>query len=521
MIVDYRALGRTTRSRVGLLDSVSPLAATTGQDLFDDARAVAGALAERGLGPGDRAVLVVPTGLDHLVVLVGCLLAGVAPCTVAAPTNPADPNSAGTRHVRAAIEVIRPGLVVAMSAHIDNAVTVADLRRGPTPRWDDFPEPAPEQAHHIQLTSGSTSAPKAVVLTHANVAANLGALRTTSGAEAGRDRVLSWLPLYHDMGLVQVLLALSTDLDLDLMAPTAFLRDPTSWPRHMAARRATLTAAPPFAYRTAADRHVARPDPGLDLSALRQAYVGAEPIPVSALRSFHDAFTGAGLADDVLVPCYGMAETVLATTVALRSSERNDFGRVRTTPFEGRRLVSCGRPVPGTELRLLDAGGAPVAPGAVGTIHVRGDSVMAGYLTVEGPQAPVDGWHDTGDLGLLDDGDLFVVGRVKELLIVRGRNLPPYDVEEVVEQHPLVGPGSSAVFSYATDDGVTESVVAVVETRARDEQWPGLRTEVATAVRQAFGLSLADVVIRRRLPRTSSGKRQRSALRAAYLADLG
>jgi acyl-CoA synthetase (AMP-forming)/AMP-acid ligase II len=348
----------------------------------------------------------------------------------------------------------------------------------------------------------------------------------------------SWLPLYHDMGLVLVLLGLSTGVGLDLMQPVGFVRDPVSWLRHISARGAAITAAPPFAFRAAADRFRAKGGPALDLSSLRQAYVGAEPIEVAVLRHFRDTFTDHGLADTAIVPCYGMAETVLATTYTAQDhgTTVNSFGRVRWHDVDrttldtarvavpappgaaSRRIVGCGEPVDGLSLRVLRSDGTTAADGEVGAIGVKGTSVMSGYLTADGGLAtPRDGWHETGDLGLRLDGSMHIVGRTKEMLIVRGRNLPPYDIESVVEEHPLVG--ASAVFSYSTDTTSTEQVVAVLETRAKASERDQLYTDVSTRVRQVFGLSLADVrfLPRGGIPRTTSGKRQRQRLREAYL----
>ncbi|WDZ82843.1 AMP-binding protein [Micromonospora cathayae] len=546
-VLDYRALARRTAPAVGFFDSRAMTGELTRAALLDDARAAAAGLAHHGIGYGDRIVLVAPTGPDHLVVLLGCLLAGIAPCTVASPPKPGDPASAGVRHLRAALTAVAPAAVVVTDPAVAAAVpagvpalTVAELRRHGAVPPTALPEPHPDLIHHIQLTSGSTSAPKAVLLTHANVAANVAVLAASTDIRAGRDTIFSWLPLYHDMGLVVTLLALHHDGGLDLMPPVAFVRDPLSWLRHLGQRGATLTAAPPFAYRAAADRQASRPDPGLDLSTLRQAYVGAEPIPVGVLRDFQDTFAGHGLGPDVLLPCYGMAETVLATTLALDAGPTTDtsFGRVRWRRFDreslddkriaapavpgrpSRSIVSCGTTVPGLTLRIVDDAGREIRAGQVGAIQVRGTSVMAGYRTPDGVDAPPDGWHDTGDLGVRHDGELYVVGRRKEMLIVRGRNLPPYDVEAVIEEHPQVGTGASAVFSCPTEERGTEPVIAVVETRAATPDWPALRAAVATSVRQVFGLSLAEVVVvpRGGIPRTTSGKRQRAALRAAYLA---
>ena len=541
--VDYRVVA--DHIPIGFFDSSGLTKELSGIELMEQARCATAGFVHYGLQRQDRVLLVAPTGPEYLTVLLGCLLGGFVPCTVAAPPRPNDPTSSGVWHLHAAITAVRPSVVVISDPDLAVAVpagtpllTVDELaRHGRTP-WRALPIPEPEDVHHIQLTSGSTSAPKAAVLTHANVAANVGALRVATGLTAHRDRMSSWLPLYHDMGLVLVLLGLSTGVGLDLMQPVGFVRDPVSWLRHISDRGAAITAAPPFAFRAAADRFRAKGGAQLDLSSLRQAYVGAEPIEVAILRQFRDTFTDHGLADTAIVPCYGMAETVLATTLSAHDHGATDtsFGRVRWHDVDratldaqqlaqpaspgapARRIVGCGNPVQGLTLRVTRADGTEAADGEVGAIGVRGSSVMAGYLTADGDlAAPPGGWHETGDLGLRLAGAVHIVGRTKEMLIVRGRNLPPYDIETVVEEHPLVG--ASAVFSYHTDTTTTEQIVAVLETRAKPADRDQIYTDVATKVRQVFGLSLADVrfLPRGGIPRTTSGKRQRQRLRDAYL----
>lgn len=541
--VDYRHIGDQDYRPIGFFDSRGLIEELPRPALFADALTIAAGLHAGGLRRHDRVILLLPTGADHLAAMLACLLTGMAPCTVAVPHKPGDLASAGVRHLHAAITAVQPAAVI--TGDVPTAVpsgvrtiSVAALRSHGGLDPDTLAAAEPGDAHHIQLTSGSTSAPKAVVLTHANVAAHLALLGAVTGMRPGRDSNFVWLPLYHDMGLVQVLLTLTRGVGLDLMTPVGFVRDPLSWLRHMTRRGTTITAAPPFAYRAAADRATRQPDPGVNLSALRQAYVGAEPIPVTVLQHFHDTFTGHGLAPDTLVPCYGMAETVLAVTLATDSTTAptTSFGRVRSREFDraslderriaapsvpgrpSRAIVSCGTTVAGLSVRITGDDGRELGEGQIGTIHVKGSSVMAGYLRDGHLDAPPGGWHDTGDLGLRLDGELYVVGRTKEMLIVRGRNLPPYDVEQVIEEQPRIE--AAAVFSHPAEDKGTEPIVAVAETRAPTPDWPQLRASITTAVREVFGLSLTDVIFVSRggIPRTSSGKRQRAALRNDYLA---
>ena len=513
--VDYRL----DYAPVGFLDSAGLTGELTGTELLDQARVAAAGLAHNGIRHQDRVVIVAPTGPDYLTVLLGCLLSGVVPATVATPPSLDDPATAGVQHLHAAVRVLRPAAVITADARLAvpagvPVLTIDDLRRHGRVSWGALPTPDPTQPHHIQLTSGSTSAPKAAVLTHANVAANLSALHDAFALAPHRDRVSIWLPLYHDMGLMMTLIGLTAEAAVDLMPPTAYAREPVSWLRHMASRRTSVTAAPPFAYRVAADRFNARGDEKLDLSALRQAYVGAEPIAVGVLQHFQDTFTDHGLAEDTLVPSYGMAETVVGASLCGTKHATTDtsFGRVTWQEYDNRHIVSCGQPLAGLTLRV--AGEEEVGP-----IEVKGSSVMAGYLTPDGLAAPPDGWHDTGDLGMILGGDVYIVGRAKEMLIVRGRNMPPYDIERTIEEHPLAH--SAAVFSYNGDETITEQLVAVVETKAKPGEWPRIRTDTAALVRQTFALSLSDVVVVQRggIPRTTSGKKQRAALRAAYLSQ--
>ncbi|MFJ7770997.1 AMP-binding protein [Streptomyces sp. NPDC097107] len=340
------------------------------------------------------------------------------------------------------------------------------------------------------------------------------------------------------MGFILSLSTLTRGVPLDLMPSISFLRDPLSWLRHISRRGATITTAPPFGYRTATARFRRTPEIDLDLTTLRQAYVGAEPIPLQALTDFRDTFAKQNLDEAAIIPCYGMAETVLAATMSLNRREPGDlsWGREKAlrldredlhhhnkvTDAHGDRpsitVIACGTPLGGLTVHVRTPDGTECADDEIGEIHLRGDSVMAGYLQPGGATAPVtDRTHASGDLGFIRDGDLYIVGRAKELLIVNGRNLPPYDVEETIETHPDIDAGNSVVFSYTDETG--EHVVALVETRLRADQHERIERETATLVRQSFGFNLRDVIVLRRggIPRTTSGKRQRSRVREDYL----
>ncbi|MFF7793449.1 AMP-binding protein [Streptomyces sp. NPDC007991] len=544
-LLDYRTLGNH-QAGVTFLDSRGITAEATYRQLAERARGAAGALLARGLTRGDRVLIPLGTGPDHLAAMWGCLIAGLVPCTIVVPPHPADERATGTRQFRAVVTVTEPAAVITADAETASALatdegplylTVADLDHAPATD-EQLGAPHPDDAHHIQLTSGSTSAPKAAVLTYAQVTANVRAIHRALDMTPERDRVCHWLPLHHDMGFILTLSTMTRGVPLNLMPSISFLRDPLSWLRHISERGATITTAPPFGYRTATDRFRRTPDTELDLSTLRQAYVGAEPIPLQVLTDFRDTFAKQKLDEAAIIPCYGMAETVLAATMSLDRRPPGDlsWGRVKALRLDREDLhqhnkvaeaspdrpsitvLACGRPLGGLTVHIRTPDGAECADNEIGEIHLRGDSVMAGYLRPGGTTTPVaDRTHATGDLGFTRDGDLYIVGRVKELLIVNGRNLPPYDVEESIEAHPDIGAGNSAVFSYTDDTG--EHVVAVVESRLRADDHARIKKEAATLVRQSFGFNVHDVIVLRRggIPRTTSGKRQRGRLREDYL----
>ena len=528
--VDYSTLLWQGLPQIDFYDSRRHLGALTGSALTEGVRMRACALAARGLGRGDRIVMVANNTEDYLATLLAALTIGAVPCAIAPPPAPSREESAGVQHLRAAIRIVEPTMVLTTarsSVPHPGMVHYEELEDGPQRPIRDRPAPTPADVHHIQLTSGSTSAPKAVVLSHGNVANNIATVSHAMATVRGRGRLFSWLPMYHDMGFIQVLGALIYGGRIGLMTPMGFLRDPLSWVRNMTHHRSSVTAGPTFAYRAAADSlaRAAGPQSGIDLSELRHAYVGAEPIAQATLRNFTESFAPWGLRSDVLIPSYGMAESVLATTIALHPAPEapGNFGRVRTlqTDDTGASLVSCGAPIDGMRVRVVDSGGADVGDGVIGEIQISGLSVMAGYLAPGGAVVgPRGGWHDTGDRGLVCAGELFVVGRSKEMLIVRGRNLPPYDVERSIESLPQVGPGQSVVFSAPDDGRGRESLVAVVATGSADgDQRRRIQLDVAARVRESFGFSLDDVVLvpRTWIPRTTSGKIQRLKARDRYL----
>lgn len=517
MTIDYPALLADYPGPIDFYDSRRHLETIPAPAFSRGVLDSAGALAARGLRRGDRIALVANNTGQYLTTLLAVLLLGGVPCAIPPPPTPARVDSAGVRHLRAALAVLDPALVIttaAAAAAVSHGVVMQYEELDNAAPLPDLAPAEPDDIHHIQLTSGSTSAPKAVALTHRNVAHNITALGRAMGTEPDRDRIFSWLPMYHDMGLIQVLGGLVYGLPIALMTPLGFLRDPLSWLRNMTHHGSTITAGPTFGY-AAATAALARADgtgTRIDLSRLRHAYIGAEPIAPSVLREFAEAFAPLGFRPDTLVPSYGMAESVLATTIGL--------GGVRTSGS----LVSCGPPIEGMAVRVVDSSGVDTADGVIGDIRISGPSVMAGYLEPGGAlSAPADGWHDTGDRGMLCAGELFVSGRTKEMLIVRGRNLPPYDVERVIGESPDIGPGQVAVFSVPDTGRGREAVIAVVAAGTTDaDQRRQIQRDVAARVRESLGFTLDEVTLvpKGAIPRTTSGKIRRLEVRDRYLQGL-
>ncbi len=406
------------------------------------------------------------------------------------------------------------------------AITVAELAAG-----DPVDAPQVEVAESdpalLQLTSGSTATPKAVRITHGNLWANIEAMCAAARLRGGDDVMVSWLPLFHDMGMVGFLtLPMCRGIELVTVTPADFLARPLLWPELISRYRGTVTAAPNFAYALTARALGRAAD--LDLSSLRFALNGAEPIDVRAVQQFLQAGALFGLLDTAVVCAYGMAEATLGVSfhpwgtslqVDVIDADALESGR-RATPVaqspRSRSFPVLGPPLPGIECVAIGESGRPLGDREVGVLHLRGDSITELYLTVDGPQPTrgPDGWLDTGDLGYLADGRVVVCGRVKDVIIMGGRNIYPTDVERVAEQVDGVRAGNAVAVRWLAE-GRRESFAVAVESRAAGEPDVVARivAEVRSAVTAAIGVrpALVSVVPVGTLPKTPSGKMQRSA----------
>ncbi|MBS1836260.1 MAG: fatty acyl-AMP ligase [Actinobacteria bacterium] len=543
-----------------LLDGDDDVMEITFGSLDSDARSVASRLAQVG-GPGDRVVILMAPGPDFLAAFFGCLYAGM----IAVPAFLPDmvnikrsvPRLQAIAQDAEAVAILTDDLFVAFR---DELWAVApDLARTPwilvgdatSSGGDDWADPGSTQdtTAFIQYTSGSTSLPKGVVLSHGNLLANLELIRASSGGDDPFIGV-SWLPPYHDMGLIGgILEPLYRGGQGALMSPLDFLSRPLRWLRAISTYSATTSPAPNFAFELCVRRIAAEDREGLDLSSWKYAFNGAEPVRASTIRRFAEAFEPHGYSQRTMLPCYGLAESTLYVSAKptgelplISRFDRDELAAGRAVsalveepseePSEEARsveLVSCGVGGPLHDIRIVDPdSSAPLEDDRLGEIWLAGPSVGHGYWGRRRQTAEVfhattsDGegpFLRTGDLGFFHDGQLYVAGRIKDILIVRGRNLYPQDLELVAESVPGVRAGCVAAFAVADVDGSTEGVAIVAEV---NESTIGDLDAAARAVQAAvvehYQVAPSEVVFiaPRSLPKTSSGKIQRHAAKRMF-----
>lgn len=514
--------------------------------LLARARQVAAGLRAAGLAPGDRVLLVLPTGEPFLAAFFGASWAGLIPCQLSPPEG-FGAGDAFARRVRALAEAVGARALVATErvapraeaalagleppCRVSTPDALAGLGEGAAPVE---PPGDPDAPAFIQFTSGTTHLPKGVVVPHRALAANVAQIAAGAAMVPG-SRVVSWLPMFHDMGLVSLLTCLFHDLPCALGTPLWFLRRPAAWLEAIARLRATHSPAPTFAYRHVADRLKPGDARDLDLSCWRVAWVGAEPVQAGALRAFERLLAPRGLAPTTLLPCYGMAEATLAVSFAavdepfraLTVSRRalREEGRARPAEApdaDALELVSCGRPLAGTRVRAVGPDGEERDEGEVGELLVLGPSLFGGYWGE--PARATGAEHRTGDLGFLEGGEVFVTGRVKDLIIVRGHNLHPEEVEWAAGQVRGVRAGRAAALGVTDPALGTERVCLVAEVDRRAAPDPAaLETALRRHVHEESGVALDDVLLVEAgaLPTTTSGKLQRGLARRLFEERTG
>ncbi|GAA3028389.1 AMP-binding protein [Actinokineospora globicatena] len=500
-------------------------------ELVAQSHAVAGALAAAGVRRGDRVGVLCQNEADFFRVLIGLGVLGACACPFALPTMARDGYAERISGIIAAAEIrtvvlserlarLRGVLGTALDGI--TALSTSDLR-GEHPAPPDS-EVTGDDDLIVQFTSGSTSAPKGVRLTHANVLACLDAIGSAIEL-TGEDSAGNWLPLFHDMGLFGSLAALHYPIPLTVWQPSVFVKDPAHWLKMMSDSGITACPMPNFAYEALARAVPEDEVADYDLSKWRVAFNGAEPIAVDTLEGFLEHFSPAGFRPESMLPVYGLAEATLPVTFSvLKEPPHADWvdrarlaatGEAIAVPRDApgaRGIVSVGPPVQRMAVRVTDPDtGVTLDERIVGEIEIRGASVTPGYLHGEQPFTE-DGWLRTGDLGYLADGELHITGRRKEMIIVRGDNYYPEDVEAAVRTDPAVHRRRCVAYL----DETAERMVLVVESTAPDTD--DLRAHLRAKVSAATGLDDIRVVVAgpHAIPRTSSGKLQRLASRTRF-----
>ena len=512
-------------------------------ELHHDARCVGRALQDRGVRPGDHVAIMGPTSRHLVTAIQGCWLAGAASMVLPLPMRMGSFEEfiAQTRsrilNGDAKLLLIDSDLAAFYTAEAGDPpiVALSDMFGGS----DEVvvPEPDPERLLILQYTSGSTSEPKGVMIPDRVLAANLHAIITGGGVQRDGSVVVSWLPLYHDMGLVGTLATpMVYGVDLVQAAPQDFLAHPGNWMQWLSDFKGTLTAGPNFSWVLAA-RALRRME-GLDLSHLQLALSGAEPVDPETVENFVAAAARFGFPPGAVFPAFGMAEVALAGTFPplgrglvcdTVDRARLELERVAVPmdpatedhPIPVRRLPRLGTAVAGLEMRVWDpATGEVVGDRVVGELQLRGTSVTPGYYKRPDATAALlrDGWLCTGDLAYLIDGEMVMCGRIKDVIIVGGRNVFPEDIERAIGPIEGVRPGNVIAFGVDGYKG-KETVIVVAEVKTDDLD--ALRSRIHHRTIEVSGLPPRDVMLVKpgTLPKTSSGKLQRSLCKQQYLDD--
>jgi len=496
-------------------------------------------LHELGLRKGDRVAIILPETDSFVLTFIGALVAGLVPVPMYPPLTLAKMDAYGetVRHIlgasgaRALITV--PGLEPMLRDHLVAAAGQDDVTMILDPELDgeamERPHPpvevTPDDVAFLQFTSGSTRKPKGVMVTHHNLSHNAHNIMFDGLKATKDDRGVTWLPLFHDMGLIGFVIApLFAQVQVMFLPPMNFIRRPYLWLDAIDRFRGTITFAPNFAYALSARAVKQEQSEKWDLSCLKAMGCGAEPIEADVLRSFVGRFAENGLSPRALLPCYGLAEATLAVTFANLENviateavcpESLKKGEAKGANGHGSlELVSCGKAFPNHEIRIVGDDGTALVDGVVGNIQLRGPSVTAGYF--EQPEASAEvflpgGWLATGDLGYLRKGELFVCGRAKDLIIINGKNFYPQDIERIAASAYGVRQDQVVAFGRRAAHGNSEQCVVVAEGLKGETDTEEITRTIKQRVRSELSLDVAEVVMigRGSMPKTSSGKVRR------------
>jgi len=543
-VLDWHVLTHPQRTHIYLYGDGDTPQEISYTALRDGARTVAAGLQHHGLRPGQTVAIMLPTGRDYLYSFFGILLGGGIPVPIYPPARPSQLEEHLRRHGGILANARTVALITAaqakpvarlLKAQVDalqRVLTPGELAR--SGETFSAPEIRAQDIAFLQYTSGSTGEPKGVILTHANLLANIRAMGEAIQAGA-TDVFVSWLPLYHDMGLIGAWLgSLYHACPVVLMSPLAFLSHPRRWLWAIHDHRGTLSAAPNFGYEFCLSKIADADLQGLDLGSWRIAFNGAETVSPRTLRHFTQRFARFGFRPEAMAPVYGLAEA--AVGLAFPPPGRGPLiDHIQRAPFVSRGQVlparepvsetlefaACGQPLTGYQIRIVDPAGHELPERREGRLQFQGPSTTSGYFrNPDATRRLFDGdWLDSGDLAYVAGADVYLTGRSKDIIIRGGRNIYPYELEEAVGELPGIRKGCVAVFGSPDPDSGTERLILVAETRETD---PGAREALAQRVRaittDLLALAPDDVVLAppHTVLKTSSGKIRRGAVRELY-----
>ncbi len=547
-MLDWHVREHPDRLHVTVLkDHATVLGTMTYAELSQRAKAAAASLIAHDIAPGDRVALMLPTGEEFFIAFFGILYAGATPVPIYPPMQRAKIEE----HLGRQAGILK-NAGASLLITVPVALHVAALLKGLVPTLgavesvenlvqqgaatETLPKVDPSTIGLIQYTSGSTGDPKGVVLTHANLIANIRGFGAAVEATSS-DVMVSWLPLYHDMGLIGAWLGtLYFGVPLYVMSPLAFLARPESWLWAMHRYRATISAAPNFAYELCLRKIRDEDIEGLDLSSVRATLNGAEPVNVQTLRDFIERFGKYGYEREAMMPVYGLAENAvglalpkpgrgpLIDRVDRESLTRSGFAKpAAANDRNAIEIVACGVPIPDHEIRIVDEQRRELGERQEGRLEFRGPSATPGYFHNEARTSAMirDGWHDSGDRAYMAGGEVHITGRIKDIIIRAGQNIYPQEVEEAVSDISGIRGGGVAVFGAADTAHGTERLVILAETDIADEAARDrLHQRIHEVATNILGSPPDDIALVKRgtVPKTSSGKVRRASARELYLS---
>ena len=552
LALDYAATGETGfnfYSRRGELYDMLPYSR-----LKAEAMELASRLLSLDLERNSRVALVATTHPEFVRFFFACQYAGLIPVPLPLGTH-LNGSEAYIGQLRRLLTICGADIAVSTPDFLDFLLKASDglgmKMTGPPEDFHALPTSTqklhplePHELAYLQFTSGSTRFPKGVMITQSAVMNNLSAIAGPGIKVREGDRAVSWLPFYHDMGLVGLLLAsMASQLSVDFFSTIDFVMRPRLWLKLISDNRASISFGPPFSYELSAMRLKPHEIEGLDLSSWRIAGIGAEMIRKQSLDKFAKCLKPAGFSPKAFIPCYGMAECSLAVTFAPvnsgittdtidaeRLAETNDVVYLNENgeqheAVRANTFVRCGRPLPTFEVEIRDAEGKILSEGKCGTLFLRGPSIMTGYFADADATAEVlseDGWLNTGDMAYWSDGEIVITGRSKDLIIINGRNIWPQDIEYLAESIDGIRAGDACAFSCTDSNGLEEAVLLVQSKITDVAEKARLVEELKRLVRQELGIEcIVEIVPKNTLVRTTSGKPSRSGSRKVYLAMNG